>query len=466
EHPAQAPDRPRHSRRRGDPGRGRKLFLRVARATESHAPPLGYHLPAGRPVQRPDIGGECRCPAPAVPAARQAGDGGADQLQAGTGGAPRLRGLLPRGNQRRHAEARGPGAGHRPGPRPALFRRAFGGPRPLKFAAPRRADRADQRESRRHRGDRHPRAGQHFQHRQQRGVSRRRIPHPAGLRQPPDPARPQPPRPGAPVPVPGRHRARPHRSQSMSRSANPVAIGLFALITLVLAATLVVLFGGGDWWSTKERYVLLYDSSIRGLNVGAPVTLKGVAIGQVIDTRVTLYGETSDILNTVANELDPSALEYQGRDDKPVPVDDLLKRGRRAQLRQQSLLTGLLYVDVDFDPGKPATYKPVKTDHPQLPTTPTNLQQLTRDLESVDVNRLASDLQQTLSGINRLLNDPAMQQLAGNVGSAVKALETTAIQLGEVGEGLGRDYSARAHSATSLLESANRDMPALVTKLD
>ena len=252
----------------------------------------------------------------------------------------------------------------------------------------------------------------------------------------------------------------------MSRSANPVAIGLFALITLALAATLVVLFGGGDWWSTKERYVLLYDSSIRGLNVGAPVTLKGVAIGQVIDTRVTLYGETSDILNTVTIEIDPSALEYQGRDDKPVTVDDLLKRGLRAQLRQQSLLTGLLYVDVDFDPGKPATYKPVKTDHPQLPTTPTNLQQLTRDLESVDVNRLASDLQQTLSGINRLLNDTAMQQLAGNVGSAVKALETTAIQLGEVGEGLGRDYSALAHSANSLLESANRDMPALVTKLD
>src|SRR5690606_39785298 len=115
--------------------------------------------------------------------------------------------------------------------------------------------------------------------RQQRGVSRRRIPHPAGLRQPPDPARPQPPRPGAPVPVPGRHRARPHRSQPMSRSANPVAIGLFALITLALAATLVVLFGGGDWWSTKERYVLLYDSSIRGRHVGAPVTLKGVATG-------------------------------------------------------------------------------------------------------------------------------------------------------------------------------------------
>ena len=224
----------------------------------------------------------------------------------------------------------------------------------------------------------------------------------------------------------------------MSRSANPVAIGLFTLITIALAILLVMLFGGSDWWSPKERYVLLYDSSIRGLNVGSPVTLKGVTIGQVTDTRVTLYGETSDILNTVTIEIDPSALKYQGRDDKGVSVDDLLKRGLRAQLRQQSLLTGLLYVDVDFDPGKPAAYKPVKTDFPQLPTTPTNLEQLSRDLESVDVNRLANDLQQALSGISQLLNDPAMQQLAGNLGNAVKALEDTANRLGMVGDQLGQ----------------------------
>lgn len=252
----------------------------------------------------------------------------------------------------------------------------------------------------------------------------------------------------------------------MSRSANPVAIGLFTLITIALAILLVMLFGGSDWWSPKERYVLLYDSSIRGLNVGAPVTLKGVTIGQVTDTRVTLYGETSDILNTVTIEIDPSALKYQGRDDKGVSVDDLLKRGLRAQLRQQSLLTGLLYVDVDFDPGKPAAYKPVKTDFPQLPTTPTNLEQLSRDLESVDVNRLANDLQQALSGISQLLNDPAMQQLAGNLGNAVKALEDTANRLGMVGDQLGKDYSLLAQSANTLLNSANRDMPALVTKLD
>jgi len=251
----------------------------------------------------------------------------------------------------------------------------------------------------------------------------------------------------------------------MSRTANPVAIGLFTLITLALAAVLVVMFSGNNWWSPRERYVLLYDSSIRGLNVGAPVTLKGVKIGQVIDTRVTLYGETRDILNTVTVEIDTSALEQQGN-HKQVTIDELLQRGLRAQLRQQSLLTGLLYIDVDFEQTKPGHYKPVKTAYPQLPTTPTNLQQLTRDLETVDVNKLANDFQQTLSAINLLLNDPSMQQLAGNISNAVKALHVTAGQLRDVGQQLGSDYSHLAHSANTLLDKANRDMPQLMVKLD
>jgi len=135
-------------------------------------------------------------------------------------------------------------------------------------------------------------------------------------------------------------------------------------------------------------------------------------------------------------------------------------------LRQQSLLTGLLYVDVDFDPAKPALYKKVKTEYPQLPTTPTNLQQLTRDLENVDVNKLVKDLQETFSGINRLLNDPAMQQLAANVGSAVQALEVAANDLSKMGIRLGRDYAEVAQSANTLLTGINRDMPQRLETLD
>lgn len=252
----------------------------------------------------------------------------------------------------------------------------------------------------------------------------------------------------------------------MSRSASPVAVGLFTLVALALAVLLVLLFSGSNWWSPRDRYVLIYDTSIRGLNIGAPVTLKGVKIGQVTDIRSSLHGKTIDVLNIVTIEIDASSMELQDSNGKSVSVKELVKRGLRAQLRQQSLLTGLLYVDVDFDPAKPALYKKVKTEYPQLPTTPTNLQQLTRDLESVDVNKLVEDLQETFSGINKLLNDPAMQQLAGNVGNAVQALEVAANDLSLMGIRLGHDYAEVAQSANRLLTDINQDMPQRLETLD
>lgn len=249
----------------------------------------------------------------------------------------------------------------------------------------------------------------------------------------------------------------------MSRSASPVAVGLFTVVALALAALLVLLFSGSNWWSPRDRYMLIYDTSIRGLNIGAPVTLKGVKIGQVTDIRSSLHGKSIDVLNLVTIEIDATSMEAGG---KPVSVEELVKRGLRAQLRQQSLLTGLLYVDVDFDPSKPALYKKVKTEYPQLPTTPTNLQQLTRDLESVDVNKLVNDLQETFSGINKLLNDPAMQELAGNMGSAIHSLEIAANDLSKMGIRLGNDYAQVAQSANTLLTDINRDMPQRLATLD
>src|SRR5690606_7319483 len=94
------------------------------------------------------------------------------------------------------------------------------------------------------------------------------------------------------------------------------------------------------------------------------------------------------------------------------------------------------------------------------------LQQLTRDLENVDVNKLVKDLQETFSGVNRLLNDPAMQQLAANVGSAVQALEIAANDLSKMGVRLGNDYAQVAQSANTLLTDINKDMPQRLETLD
>ena len=251
----------------------------------------------------------------------------------------------------------------------------------------------------------------------------------------------------------------------MSRSANPIAVGGFILGMLLLTFLLLLFFSGGHWWSTRDHYVLLYDTSIKGLNVGAPVTIKGVKIGQVTDIKASLYGKSMGVLNTVTVEIDPSSLERID-DTQPLSLEQLVDRGLRAQLRLQSLLTGLLYVDVDFHPDKIAQYKKVQTRYPQLPTTPTDLEQLTRDLEAIDVNKLGQDLQQIVTGINTLVNDSSVQHMAKDAGDAIIAMRDAANDVRTAANNFDQSFAPLANNANTMVVTLNRDIPELPKKMD
>lgn len=251
----------------------------------------------------------------------------------------------------------------------------------------------------------------------------------------------------------------------MSRTANPVAVGAFVVGTLVLALLLAIFFGGGHWWSSRERFVLIYDTSIKGLNIGAPVTIKGVKIGEVVDIKAHLYENSQSVLNSVVIEVDPDALEREGSTDDAELMDELIKRGLRAQLRLQSLLTAMLYVDVDFHPDKPAQYKDVKTRYKQLPTTPTDLEQLTRDLEAIDINKLGENFQQIVDGVNQLINDKALQNLGKDVSDTLASVRAAADQLNRQSQAFGDRTEPLLTSGQQTLQELNRALPQLTTEL-
>lgn len=252
----------------------------------------------------------------------------------------------------------------------------------------------------------------------------------------------------------------------MSRTANPVAVGGFVVGTLVLALVLAIFFGGGHWWSSRERFVLIYDTSIKGLNVGAPVTIKGVKIGEVVDIKAHMYENSSSVLNSVVIEVDPDALEREGSTNDAELMDELIRRGLRAQLKLQSLLTALLYVDVDFHPDKPAQYKDVKTRYKQLPTTPTDLEQLTRDLESIDLNKLGENFQQIVSGVNQLINDKALQNLGQDVSLTLASVRSAADQFNRQSAAFGERTAPLLADGQQTLAELNRTLPQLTRELE
>jgi paraquat-inducible protein B len=252
----------------------------------------------------------------------------------------------------------------------------------------------------------------------------------------------------------------------MSRSANPVTVGAFVIGTIVLALALAIFFGGGNWLSSRERFVLIYDTSIKGLNIGAPVTIKGVKIGEVVDIKAHMYENSSSVLNSVVIEVDPNALEREGSTSDAELMDELIKRGLRAQLRLQSLLTAMLYVDVDFHPDKPAQYKDVKTRYKQLPTTPTDLEQLTRDLEAIDINKLGENFQQIVNGVNELINDKALQHLGQDVSDTLASVRAAADQLNRQSQAFGDRTEPLLVSGQQTLQELNRTLPQLTSELE
>lgn len=253
----------------------------------------------------------------------------------------------------------------------------------------------------------------------------------------------------------------------MSRSANPVTVGAFVLGMLVLAFLLVLFFTGGHWFSKRNHYTLVYETSIKGLNVGAPVTLKGVKIGEVTEIKARMYNSSLAVFNNVTLEINPNLLEREDiAESGGALIDDMIKRGLCAQLRLQSLLTALLYVDVDFHPEKQRLLKDVPTEYQQIPTTPTDLEQLTHDLEAIDIGKLSQNLEQIVTGMNSFINDRGLQKAMTNINETLEAIHTSADAVHASADNISAAMVPLAQHSDATVKELNRTLPELIGKLD
>jgi paraquat-inducible protein B len=219
-------------------------------------------------------------------------------------------------------------------------------------------------------------------------------------------------------------------------------VGLFVLLgtgVLVLA----VLWVARDWLGATERVQLRFEGSVWGLQAGAPVVLRGVRVGQV--THIGLDGGERGV--PVQATLDREALAPllpAGHAGALAPA--LVQSGLVATLATQSLLTGLLYVDLAFEPERPAAAA-MAADPPEIPTRPTVLSTLQRQLASVDVAQLGADLQAVVAAARRTMAQPEAEQALVRAARTAASLEALAQQL-------QKDWPPLARSATGVLEGS------------
>src|SRR5882672_2842173 len=166
----------------------------------------------------------------------------------------------------------------------------------------------------------------------------------------------------------------------MGSKISPTTIGAFVVGAIVLVVAGALLFGGGKFFTEKLPYVLFFESSVEGLNVGAPVIFRGVQVGQVTAISAIADPQTFDVRIRVQIELVRGVIKVGEEDqrfkDQRKGVEGLIQKGARASLRMQSFVTGLLYVALDFHPDTPIRLLGLDPTVPELPTIPSDMDQL------------------------------------------------------------------------------------------
>jgi len=207
----------------------------------------------------------------------------------------------------------------------------------------------------------------------------------------------------------------------MGSKINPTTIGAFVVGAIVLLIAGGLLFGGGKFFQEKLPYVMFFDSTVEGLNVGAPVVFRGVQVGQVAEISAIADPQTFDVRIKVTIELVRGVVkvgeEGQLFKDQRQGVERLIQKGVRATLRMQSFVTGLLYVALDFFPDTPIRLLGLDPTVPEVPTIPSDMDQLKSsfqqamaELRKLPLDAVLAEVLTVLKRANTLLETPELKQ--------------------------------------------------------
>ncbi|MBN8246776.1 MAG: MCE family protein [Verrucomicrobia bacterium] len=194
----------------------------------------------------------------------------------------------------------------------------------------------------------------------------------------------------------------------MNAKANPTLIGAFIVSAVTLGVVALMVFTSDRLFTPQEKLILYFDASMKGLNEGAPVKWRGVTIGSVYEVLLRHNQASNDFVNPVIIQVNPKILRQKS--DEQINFDDpsFLKRriamGLRGKLDAESLVTGVLYVELDMIPNAPPpVFHQIRAQYPEIPTVPSGIQELLANLARVDFRGISDKLNTLLARLDESL---------------------------------------------------------------
>ncbi len=145
-------------------------------------------------------------------------------------------------------------------------------------------------------------------------------------------------------------------------------------------------------YTEKSYFLLHFDGSVRGLVPGAPVEFRGIKVGQVLDVKLIIDIQKTDVQIPVLIEIEPERFVISGKDakqkfqkirqqdksqDRRIVMEALIAQGLRATIQSGNLLTGKRLVAFDFYPDAAPAKLIYGGTYPEVPTIPSGIEGIT-----------------------------------------------------------------------------------------
>lgn len=215
---------------------------------------------------------------------------------------------------------------------------------------------------------------------------------------------------------------------------------------------------------SPQNYMLVFNESVHGLTVGAPVEFKGIRVGEVTGVRAQFDAQTSRFSVPVTIQVDPASMgvkmiglspeENVGTTHRRV-IDALVARGLRAQLQSGNLLTGSLMVVVDVFPDAPRVAVDWSQDPALFPTVPgqiqsieANVTSIIKKLDKLPIDAIGDDVKKAIVGLDQTLAGArvTLDKLDTTIGTANQLLQPDSL----LGASLGTTLEEVNRAARSL----------------
>ena len=193
----------------------------------------------------------------------------------------------------------------------------------------------------------------------------------------------------------------------MPKKPNKKMIGIFTIISIITFITILIMFSSIKTFKLKDdQLVMFFNESINGLNIGSPVSFRGVEIGQVSKIELIPNKDKKGFSIPVFVKLNENQ-NFRARSsvwsgNNTVFLEDLVRNGLKAKLMTQSYLTGQLMIELEMLPKIQPVFqnKYIFKNVLEIPTVLSPIGELSQGIQNLPIKDIIEKFDKFLVNIN------------------------------------------------------------------